>query len=128
MAKQKRKPIHIPKESRVFSVAEIITAARASKSQEKFAAELRVSQGTLSKYEKNEVSPPRDIIEYCMHVLHNEQQKSDPIMRLMNEQLGRNLHELGDVKLHAALNYLVDYLNRATTHSLPSRKAPPSTP
>lgn len=61
-----------------LTVRGIIRAARGSRTQEDYSAELGIRQDLLCKYEKGRVNPPTSIIERCMRDLHTVRQERAP--------------------------------------------------
>lgn len=53
-----------------LTVSGIIRAARGTRTQEAYAADLGIRQDLLCKYEKGRVNPPATIIERCMLDVH----------------------------------------------------------
>ena len=48
------------------NLSNIIKMARADTSQAEFASKLGKTQSQISKYERGQSSPPRDVVEYCL--------------------------------------------------------------
>lgn len=75
-----------------LTVRGIIRAARGTRTQEAYAAELGIRQDLLCKYEKGHVNPPAGIIERCMRDVHRISERKTPsaetIARRVKSDLG----------------------------------------
>ena len=54
----------------ISSVSELVRAARNGQSQKQFASLLGVKQSSVSRYESGKASPPINVIEQCMRLVH----------------------------------------------------------
>ena len=63
-----------PHSTLALEPAEVVRKARNIRqlSQAAFAAELKVTQSEISRYESGKAEPPRQTVMYCMHILQRE--------------------------------------------------------
>lgn len=92
----------------VFTVRGLIITARGEKTQPQYAAELGISQSSLSKYENGKVNPPTKIIEQCMHELNKRMGKLPPTAETIARRVRRDLAGDKNEQLRAALVRLLD--------------------
>jgi len=100
----------------MLSVKEIIKKARGNKSQEAFAREIGKSQGTLSKYETGEVSPPSEVLEHCMHLLNNDESLSDTAADTLANRVLYELNAPEYDKIRQIISFLIDTAKTDTKH------------
>lgn len=107
-------------DSSFFTVRGMIKAARGTKSQPVFAAELGITQSTLSRYENGKANPSAQLIEKCMHILHTGARNSDPLYEYTVSIIEKSFSTSQDVKLRTALTYLIDHVYRLSNPTVRS--------
>jgi transcriptional regulator with XRE-family HTH domain len=89
------------------SLARLVRNARGSQSQELFAAELDVSQESLSRYEQGKVQPPAAVIAKCWETLEGRGIGSPPAADELAE-LVRRISGSRHVAVREAIARLID--------------------
>lgn len=94
----------------ITTVAELVRTARNGRNQKDFARELGVKQSSVSRYECGKSSPPLDVIEHCMRLVHTAATDHAPTADELAERIRIRLAgaELGHVRI--ALARLIDAL------------------
>lgn len=92
----------------VKSVEELVRAARNGRSQKEFADLLEVDQSMVSKYERGKASPPINVINRCMHLVHTEGDDVAPSAEQLAERIRLTLAPSDLAQVRSALSRLVD--------------------
>ncbi len=100
-------------DSAPFSIRDLVRVARGSESQKSFCKLIGVSQASLSRYEKGDISPPSNVIEHCMQLVYSSALGTDPVMQFVHEQFRTNLNQPEHFRVRAAIACMVDYIARA---------------
>src|SRR5258705_5403381 len=95
-----------------FTVRGLVLQARGTRTQKDFAAVLGVDQASVCKYEKGTVDPPARVVELCMALLEDSEQKrglsaGDIAQRVRTELSGDEY-----APIRTAFSYVIDTVRR----------------
>lgn len=107
----------------ITKVAELVRAARKGRSQKQFADMLGIRQSSVSRYESGKASPPVNVIERCMHLVHTEVAVQVPSAEELANQIRVELAgpKFGHVRI--ALSQLIDAFANERVQTRSSRSA-----
>lgn len=100
----------------INSVGELVRAARNGRSQKDFAALLGVKQSSVSRYESGKASPPINVIEHCMRLVHTASSNAPPTAEQLADRVRVALADPDLGQVRSALSRLVDAF--ASEHAL----------
>ncbi len=92
----------------ISSVGELIRAARGGRSQKDFADLLGVQQSSVSRYEGGKASPPINVIEHCMRLVHTADGEDAPTAEQLADRVRVALADPNLGHVRSALSRLVD--------------------
>lgn len=84
------------------ALARLVRSARGPTSQQKFSAQLGVSQESLSRYERGRVKPSTDVVAKCWEVIEGRRDVAPPPA----EELAERLHGVGGSE-HVAVREVI---------------------
>lgn len=105
----------------LLTVRGIIRAARGTRTQEAYAAELGIRQDLLCKYERGKINPPTGIIERCMRDVHILDKRRTPSARIIAERIKADLAAPELEPVRAAIANLLDVLTTTQRQQHASR-------
>lgn len=94
----------------ITTVAQLVRAARGSRSQKEFAKELGVKQSSVSRYESGRANPPVKVIEYCMRVAHSADHEGAPTADQLAAKVRTELADSDLREIRFLLARLIDKL------------------
>lgn len=92
----------------ISSVSELVRAARNGRSQKEFASLLGVKQSSVSRYESGKASPPINVIEQCMRLVHTVGLDDAPTAEQLADRVRVALADPDMRQVRSALSRLVD--------------------
>ena len=92
----------------INSIGELIRAARNGRSQKDFAGLLGVKQSSVSRYENGKTSPPINVIEHCMRLVHTSGGDGAPTAEQLADRVRVELADPDLGQVRSALSRLVD--------------------
>ncbi|MDQ8022201.1 MAG: helix-turn-helix transcriptional regulator [Moraxellaceae bacterium] len=99
------------------SVGELVRMARNGRSQKDFAALLGVRQSSISRYESGSASPPVEVIEQCMRLVHTVEADRSPTAEELAQRVRTALADPSHAEARLALAKLVDAFESEHTRS-----------
>lgn len=92
----------------ISSVSELVRAVRDGRSQKEFASLLGVKQSSVSRYESGKASPPINVIEQCMRLVHTVGPDDAPTAEQLADRVRVALADPDMQQVRSALPRLVD--------------------
>ena len=92
----------------INTVAELVRAARNDLNQKNFADVLGVKQSSVSRYESGKASPPINVIEHCMRLVHTQGIAEAPTAEDLADRVRTGLADPGLDQVRFALSRLID--------------------
>ncbi len=100
----------------INSVGELVRTARNGRSQKEFSVLLGVKQSSVSRYESGKASPPINVIEHCMRLVHTAGSDESPTAEQLADRVRVALADPDLGLVRSALSRLVDAF--ASEHAL----------
>ena len=108
------------------ALARLVRGARGSTSQETFAAQLGVSQESLSRYERGRIRPPAEVVAKCWEAFEDRSDAVPPAAEELAERV-RGVSGAEFVALREAIARLIDIsVGRALSGRRPRQGIGPS--
>lgn len=92
----------------ISTVGQLVRTARDGRNQKEFADLLGVKQSSISRYESGKTSPPINVIERCMRLVHTDGSSAAPTADQLAERVRQVLAEPGLEQVRSALSDLVN--------------------
>lgn len=101
---------YVGRNSTEMSVKEIIRSARGELTQAGFAALLKTKQSLISKYESGNASPPANIIDKCMEIIHGKNIEGGISLKALEVRMRKVLRGPTQAEARKAFAVILDSL------------------